>query len=159
MYKFLISILLTVLVYGCGFHLTDERVFSTELNNTHIQSASFSKDLVRLLENNLRSNKISVVDADSATALLRILSEETQRVVLTVDSDGKAREFELLLRITFDVKRPDNTNLLDQQVINLNRDFIFDKSALLGAKEEERVLFNEMRGDAAKVIVYRLQTI
>jgi len=159
MYKFLISILLTTLVYGCGFHLADERVFSAELNNTHIQSASSSKGLVRLLEKNLRSNKISVVGADSATALLRILSEETQRVVLTVDSDGKAREFELLLRITFDVKRPDNTNLLDQQVINLNRDFIFDKSALLGAKEEEQVLFNEMRGDAAKVIVYRLQTI
>ena len=84
------------------------------------------------------------------------MQEETEKVVLTVDSDGKAREFELLLRITFEVKRPDNTVLLGQQVIDLNRDFVFDKSDLLGANEEEQELFSEMRKDAAKLIVYRI---
>ena len=90
---------------------------------------------------------------------LQILNEETEKVVLTVDNDGKAREFELLLRITFDVKRSDNSILLDQQTIDLDRDFVFDKSDLLGTNEEEQELFNEMRNDAAKLIVYRLQTI
>ncbi len=159
MYKLIQITIISSLLYGCGFHLAGEGNFATELNNTHIQSTSSSNEMLRLLEKNLRSNQINVVGAESATALLRILHEETEKVVLTVDSDGKAREFELLLRITFEVKRVDNTVLLDQQVIDLNRDFVFDKSDLLGTNEEEQELFSEMRNDAAKLIVYRLQTI
>ena len=40
------------------------------LKNTHIKSASSSRELLRLLDKNLRANQINVVDADSATALL-----------------------------------------------------------------------------------------
>ena len=87
------------------------------------------------------------------------MREETEREVLTVDSDGKAREYELMLRITFEVTRPDNSILLKQQVIDISRDFVFEKSSLLGANEEEKELFKEMRNDAAKLVVYRLQTI
>ncbi|MGH1537526.1 MAG: LPS assembly lipoprotein LptE [Gammaproteobacteria bacterium] len=159
MYKILQIILFVCMLYGCGFHLAGEGTFADELNNTHIQSKSASKDLLRTLEKNLRSNQINIVEADSASALLQILSEETEKVVLTVDGDGKAREFELILRVTFLVKRPDNTVLLSQQNISLNRDFVFDKNDLLGTNEEEQELFSEMRKDAAKLIVYRLQTI
>lgn len=159
MYKFLKIVFLSCLLYGCGFHLAGEGEFSTELSNTYIQSASSSRVLLRHLEKNLKSNQINVVEIESATALLQILNEETERVVLTLDNDGKAREFELLLRVTFAVKRPDNTILLDQQIIDLNRGFVFNKSNLLGAKEEEQDLFDEMRNDAAKLIVFRLQTI
>lgn len=159
MFKYIQIIIISSLLYGCGFHLAGEGTFARELSNTHIQSTSSSNEMLRLLEKNLRSNQINVVTAESATALLRILHEETEKVVLTVDNDGKAREFELLLRITFEVKRADKTVLLDQQVIDINRDFVFDKSDLLGANEEEQALLSEMRNDAAKLIVYRLQTI
>jgi len=144
---------------GCGFHLAGEGEFASELDYTHINSASSSKELLRLLDKRLRANQINIVDVDNATALLQILNEETEKVVLTVDNDGKAREFELLLRITFAVKRADNSILLDQQTIDLNRDFVFDKSNLPGTNEEEQELYNEMRNDATKLIVYRLQTI
>ena len=159
MYKYFQIVFLVLLLQGCGFHLASEGVFSDELSNTHIQGALASKVMLRALEENLKSNQINVVAVESATALLRILNEETEKVVITVDSDGKAREFELLLRITFEVMRLDNTALLEKQMISLNRDFVFDKSDLLGTNEEEQDLFNEMRKDAAKLIVYRLQTI
>ncbi len=159
MNKILLILLTICMISGCGFHLAGEGEFASELSHTHIKSASSSKELLRLLDKNLRANQINIVGIDSATALLHILNEETEKVVLTVDNDGKAREFELLLRITFDVKRQDNTILLGQQTIDLNRDFVFDKSDLLGTNEEEQELFDEMRKDAAKLIVYRLQTI
>ena len=146
-------------INGCGFHLAGEGDISGELSNTHIKTSSSSNEFLHLLEKNLRYNKINVVDANSATAWLRILREETEREVLTVDSDGKAREYELMLRITFEVTRPDNSILLKQQVIDISRDFVFEKSSLLGANEEEKELFKEMRNDAAKLVVYRLQTI
>ena len=161
MYQFKSTFLFCVILlfHACGFHLAGEGSFSEEVSNTHVQASSSSKELIRLLEKNLVTNKINVVKSEEATALLNILSEETERVVLTLDSDGKAREYELLLNITFEVKTPNNSTLLKPQTISLNRDFVFDKSDLLGANEEEQDLYNEMRNDAAKLIVYRLQTI
>ncbi len=147
------------MLVGCGFQLAGSGNFSSSLDNTSVQSASSSRDLIRLIEKNLKTNQINVVGVDQATALINILHEETERSVLTLDSAGKALEFELILRVAFDVKRPDNSYLLREQSINIDRDFLFDKSALLGSYEEEQRLFDEMRSDAAKSIVYRLQTI
>ena len=79
--------------------------------------------------------------------------------MLTFDSDGKAREYELILKVTFEVRGPNNSYFLKDQSISLNRDFVFEKGDLLGANEEEQQLFSEMRNDVAKLIVYRLQTI
>ncbi len=159
MFKYIQIALISLVIYGCGFHLAGEGTFADELNNTNIQATASSKEFLRLLEKNLRNNQINVVDIEHATAILRILNEEDDKSVLTVDNDGKAREFELLLRIKFDVRRPDNTILLNQQAIEINRDFVFDKDDLLGTNEEEQELFSEMRRDAAKLIMYRLQTI
>ena len=150
---------LVLILPACGLHLAGDGEFSSKLDKTYVQSPRSSRELARYLKNNLRSNHISVVEQDQATAIINLLFEQTERVVLTLDSDGKAREYELILNVTFDVKNPDNSVLLNQQNIVLNRDFVFDKSNLLGANEEEKQLFSEMRYDAARIIVYRLQDI
>ena len=157
--KILYILVLLSMQFGCGFHLAGSGDFSSILDNSSVLSAASSRELVRLVEKNLLSNKINIVDKNEATAVINILSEETERAVLTLDSDGKAREFELILKVTFDAKKPDNSFLLREQNISINRDFVFDKSDLLGANEEEQQLFSEMRRDVAKLIVYRLQTI
>ena len=155
---FSISVYIGVLV-SCGFHLAGTGEFSDSLQNTSVQGVATSRELLNMIERTLKSNQINVVEPEQATALVNILSEEIEKVVLTVDSDGKAREYELILRVSFDVKGLDNSYLLNEQNIQLNRDFVFNKSDLLGANEEEQQLFNEMRDDAARLIVYRLQSI
>lgn len=157
--KILGTLFLLNILLGCGFHLAGSGEFASSLDNTSVQSAVSSRELVRLIERNLKSNKINIVEVDQATALINILFEESEKTVLTLDSDGKAREYELILNVIFDVKKPDNSYLLREQSIRLNRDFVFDKSSLLGANEEEQQLFSEMRSDAARIIVSRLQTI
>ncbi len=149
----------SIILYGCGFRLAGTGEFSTSLDNTAVQGVNTSKELQRIVENNLRVNSINIVEADEADAILTIHSEETEKIVLTLDNDGKAREFELILNIVFDVKSSDDSYLLAQQNISLNRDFVFDKSNLLGSNEEEVRLFSEMRVDAARLITRRLQSI
>ncbi len=153
-----IFVLLQIL-NGCGFHLAGTGEFSDSLQNTSVHSITASRELISLVERNLIYNQINVVDTEQATALLNILEEQTEKVILTVDNDGKAREYELILRVNFDVKGIDDNYLLSEQNISLSRDFVFDKSDLLGANEEEQKLFNEMRNDVAKLIVHRLQAI
>jgi Rare lipoprotein B len=157
--KYLQIILLASLLAGCGFRLAGQGNIPDELNNTHVQNVSANKKMVSLVEMNLRANQINVVPADNASALLRLLNEETDRAVISLDNDGKAREFELLLRITFEVKGSENKVILAKQNIKLNRDFVFDVNNLLGANEEEEKLFDEMRRDAARLIINRLKNI
>ena len=147
------------MLIGCGFRLAGTGEFSNSLDNTSVQGAASSRELVHLIENSLQSNQINVVEKDQATASINILYVQTEKTILTLDSDGKAREFELVLNVIFDVKKPDNSYLLHKQNISLRRDFVFNKSNLLGANEEEQQLFSEMRNDAAKLIVRRLQSI
>ncbi len=154
-----LSALLSILP-ACGFHLAGSGGgYVSNLANASVQGVASSGELVRFIEEDLRLRRIDVVGIDQAAALVNILSEKTEKIVLSVDSDGKAREFELILHVTFDTKRPDNSYLLREKSIRFSRDFIFDKRDLLGADEEEQKLFSEMRRDAAKFIVYRLQTI
>ncbi len=147
------------MLYACGFQLAGSGNFSSSLDKSSVQSAASSQDLARLVEKNLKTNQIDIVAVEQATALINILHEKTEKVVLTLDSDGKALEYELILQVSFDVKNPDNSYLLREQSISLNRDFLFDKRDLLGSNEEAQRLFDEMRSDVAKLIVYRLQTI
>jgi LPS-assembly lipoprotein len=159
MYKVILAILFSSLVTGCGFHMAGKGTYSSELSNTHIQGPASSRELLLLLEKRLRSNQINVVEDDTATAIIRILDEVRDKTTLSVDTQGKAREYELFLQVTYEVKRPDNTTLLPQETIDINRDFVFNKADLLGTNEEENELYNEMRNDAAKLIVYKLQAI
>ncbi len=146
-------------LYGCGFHLAGTGEFSNSLERTSVQGFAISRELLNQIKRNLKSNQIDVVNPEQATALVNVLSEETEKEVLTLDSDGKAREYELILKVSFDVKGTDNSYFLKPQEIQLSRDFVFDKRDLLGANEEEAQLFDEMKRDAAKLIVYRLQSI
>jgi len=157
--KVVILIVMLNLLYACGFKLAGSGEFSSSLENTSVQSSASSRELAAQVERNLTANQVNIVPLDQATALVNILNEEMDRVVLSLDDDGKAREFELVLKVIFDVRRPDNTALLNQQSVNVSRDFLFEKTELLGTNEEEQQLLKEMRRDIARLIVRRLQNI
>ena len=155
------TLVFLVTLSACGFHLAGTMGnLSDDLNNISVQGMSDGLMLAGLVERHLTSNRVNVVAANQATMLINVVDEETSKVVLSVDSDGKAREYELIFKASFEVKKPDGSNLLpDKQYINLRRDFVFDKNNILASNEEEQELFDEMRDEAAKFIIYRLQTI
>ena len=157
----LLILILSVMLQGCGFRLagTGDEDVSTGLSSIALYSTGSSHELVRFTLEYLESNQINVVEPDQAEVLLELLSESAEKEVLTLDRDGKAREFDLALNIEFDVKRPDESYVLSQQSISLNRVFVFDKRDVLGSEEEESRLLDEMRRDAARLIVYRLRAI
>jgi len=144
---------------GCGFRLAGTVKLPDGLDAVSVQNVSTSPELSRFITQSLASHRVNVVDKDQAKILINVLREQTAKTVLKLDSAGKARTYELTLSVTFDVRKPDNGHLLDEQSISVSRDFIFDRDNVLGSKEEEQQLLDEMRRDAAKRILYRLQKI
>ena len=58
-----------------------------------------------------------------------------------------------------EVHQPDGTVLIEQQPLNLLRDYSFDETAVLAREAEEEVLREEMFHDLIAQIMRRLQTI
>ena len=157
----LILLILSGMLTGCGFRLagSSNGDAARGIESISLHGPASSRELMQFTRNFLESSKIHIASAEQASARLGILSEGTDKEVLSLDSDGKAREYDLVLNITFDVKRSDESYLLSEQSISLNRAFVFDKRDVLGSAEEEQKLIDEMRKHAARLIVYRLQAI
>ena len=57
-----------------------------------------------LVESQLKANKNDLVSLEDATAVVTILYERRNRDVLSVDEEGKVREYELILQVGVSIK-------------------------------------------------------
>ena len=157
--KLMIILLSALVVSACGYKLAGKADLDTVFDKTHVAHEARGRAMDELVEQQLKVNQVELVSAEDASAIITILYERTEREILSVDEDGKVREYELILRIGFNVVDADGKKMTKNQDIRLSRDFLFDIDDVLGGSREERVLYQEMREDAARLIVYRLQAV
>jgi LPS-assembly lipoprotein len=100
-----------------------------------------------------------VGEADAASAILTIQSERYGRRVLSVDSAGRASEYELSLRLDYSLSTPEGEPLAQRDTVTLLRDYRFDPDNVLASGSQESTLQNEMRRYAVRQILRRLQSI
>lgn len=154
-----LSILL--ILSSCGFHLRGAFDLPVELQSVFI-SAKSSTILVEDLKTILDTNGATVSsDATLATASINIEKEKNSQRVLSVDSNGKAREYELQYHVVFSVsvvKDGQHSQLLiENKKLELVRDFVYDATAVLGQGRERSVLIRDMQRDAARLIMLQIQ--
>ena len=89
-----------------------------------------------------------------------MLTEEKNRRVLTVDGDGRAREYLLTYTINFTVNTSSLTkkkSKVIKQSISLTRSLLFDTEAVLAVTNESEILYKDMQRNAARLILLKLQ--
>lgn len=150
-------ILIICLCVSCGFHLRDQADLPAALARTHIAGLDVYDELYAALSRALMANGIEVVDAEQATATLRITNRERGRRVLSVDADGKVQEFELFTVVNFKVNGQANALKLKNQTITLTRDFVFDEANVLGKASEADLLYEDMEDELVRLMLYRLE--
>ena len=160
-HSWIVIVILCLLVSlgSCGFHLRGVTELPPKLSRTHISGISPYSDFAVNLRQQLRANGVEIVEANQSTATLRITRNRIDRQVLAVGSDGKVREYELFAAVSFEVRGADAAVLLENQTITLSREFIFDPDNVLGKREEEALLRENLRKDIVRLMIYRLQTI
>jgi outer membrane lipopolysaccharide assembly protein LptE/RlpB len=128
------------------------RVFVVADNSSYLQSWFVT---------HLSHSGISVVSRrEDAEAVIEMRRERYDRRVLSVDDQtGKVREMELGLQVEFAVRRPTGELVAAPEVINWTQDFVFDEISLLGTEEVETTIRFELARDAARALVFRLETL
>lgn len=95
----------------------------------------------------------------SADVTVRILSENQEKKVLTLNAQGQVREFSLLYRVRFDVVNKENTQLVSDTELALQTFMSYSESQAVAKETEERLIYNDLRADAVSQIMRRLSQI
>ena len=143
---------------GCGFKLrgSAELPFRTLYLNV-AESSGLGTELRRNLRSS--SNVRLVTDAKEAQAQFQLLNEAREKEVLSVNSDGRAREYTLRYRISFRLHDGKGRDLIAPTEVALKRDITFNEDARLAKESEEALLYRDMQTDMVQQILRRLSAL
>jgi len=142
---------------GCGFQLRKAPEF--EFKSIAVPAtSSFANQVKR----NLRATgTVEVVPTDqlaNAQAVLDILAEKRESVVISTNAAGQVRELQLRLTVSFRVRGKDGKELLAPTEISQSRDITYNETAALAKEGETALLYRDMESDIAQQILRRLAT-
>lgn len=153
------TMLLTLLLSSCGFHLRGSIAIPESLSPVFVQDNGGTQVKPVLLQL-LHTNHVSLATKPAeAKSLVVIHGEQFQRRVSSVAGSGKVQEFELQYLLQYSILDAENQPVLAQQSLRLTRDLRFDENAVLAKAQEEAQRNKDMVIDAAQQLLRRLQSI
>ena len=100
-----------------------------------------------------------VADAKSADAIFQQLNDSRQKIILSVNAQGRVSEYRLQLTYSFRVVNQKGQVLVAPNEISLTRDISFNDSNVLAKDLEEGLLWRDMNNDLVNQIMRRLSII
>lgn len=153
-----ILLLLAALLSACGFHLRGAVALPPELRALAVTGTPENGPLWRVLRDALPRAGGRLTGPAAADAVLVITAENLSRRVLSVDSRGRAQEYELRYLLAYRLDSAEGRPLLDARRLTVLRQYRFDPDAVLAKGEEERRLQEEMRREAVGRLLRQITT-
>jgi LPS-assembly lipoprotein len=154
--KKLIALLMLLIISSCGFHMRGMTEISFKTISLEGKELSFTKNLKKVLN----SNKVAIVSSTENPELrVELLSEESEKRILSLSGQGLVREFEIFYRVRYRVKTIDSEIWSQENIIETRKDFTYSDSNLIGKEEEERQLNEAMRNEAITNLFNQIQLI
>ena len=154
--KKLIALLMLLIISSCGFHMRGMTEISFKTISLEGKELSFTKNLKKVLN----SNKVAIVSSTENPELrVELLSEESEKRILSLSGQGLVREFEIFYRVRYRVKTIDSEIWSQENIIETRKDFTYSDSNLIGKEEEERQLNEAMHNEAITNLFNQIQLI
>lgn len=155
------TLLLALALSACGFQLRGSNgQYHMPFQSIYL-GFSDTSPLGTELKRNLRGGDAVVVVTDPAKAEARfdVLSETRGKSILSLNSQGRVREYLLTYTLVFRVRDAGNAELLGATDISLKRSIAFNESQVLAKESEEALLYRDMQTDLVQQILRRLAAI
>ena len=139
---------------GCGWHLAGTMPGQAPLGLVQIKGDRSGTAAV--LRESLRfSGGVQLVEQDNPAALqISILGDSTGRRIVALSGAGRAREFEIVQTVQFNV-RLQGKDLIPTDTIEFRSQISYDDSSVLAKEYEIAALVESMQRDAAAQILRR----
>jgi LPS-assembly lipoprotein len=150
-------LLTTLTLCACGFHMRGHgKKVTLAFQSVYLKTGG-ETPFVADLRNAFVTNKIAIGDnPDQATITLEVVSEYSDKQILSLSSAGKVLEFQLNYRVTLYAHDNQLAVWMPEQTIQLTRTLTYDDSQVLAKEQEEATLVKDMRSDAVTQTIQRL---
>ena len=150
---------------GCGFALRKAPTFA--FDTVRLQGMEGTQ-VSRELRDALQANGIRVLTsttpatgpgAQTAQAILTVLTDQRERVVVGQTAAGQVRELQLRTRFRFRLATAQGVQLLDETELLLERDISYTETAALAKEAEEALQYRDMQRDITQQVMRRLAAV
>jgi len=159
-FRLLLAVLFAAVLTGCGFQLRG--TLSGNLPyKTMVIALPDTSDVRIWLERyiNAAGSTEIVDDPKLAEATFQQISDSRLKTILSVNAQGRVREYRLQLHYRFRVVNAKGQILIPPNDVSLTRDITFDDSNVLAKDLEEGLLWRDMNNDLVNQIMRRLSII
>ncbi len=143
---------------ACGFRLRGtqqlpfETVFIAAANNSPL-----GIELARSIRAGTSTRPVT--DRAAAQAVVEIISEARSRDVLSVNAQGRVREYQLRLRTAFRVHDDKGREFIAPTALAVSRDLAVSEAQILARESEETQLYADMQIDLVQQMLRRLSSL
>lgn len=150
----LISSLL--LINGCGYHLRGSIALPEQLKSMYLfgSSSPLKLEIEQIL---LGAKGKFAPSPNEAGIVIKVMKEDMHNRVLSIGSSGKSSELEINYYLRFQIYDQKETPMMDEQTIELSREYYNDQTAVLAKEGEEKLIRREMYRQAARMLIARAQ--
>lgn len=151
------TLILFVLLFlsACGFHLRGQA--GMQFQSIYLIAPNLNSPFVNELRRNLVANKVTLANtAEQADVVIDIVSENTEKQVLSLGGDGRVNEYRLIYHVSLRAYNHQQQEWIPAEDMMLRRDFSYDDTQILAKEAEEALLYQSMRSDMVQQILRRL---
>ncbi|NTV69961.1 MAG: hypothetical protein HGA71_07435 [Azonexaceae bacterium] len=158
--RLLLALIIAAAIAGCGFHLRGVGSGNLPYKTMYIALPDTADVNIWLQRYIKASGSTEIVeDAKTADAIFQQLSDNRLKTILSVNAQGRVREYRLQLTYTFRVVNQKGQVLVPSNEVALTRDISYDDSNILAKDLEEGLLWRDMTNDLVNQIMRRLSII
>jgi LPS-assembly lipoprotein len=143
-----------VLLAACGFHLRGSATVPFQTLYIPNAKTGIALDLKRNIE--AGTNARVVDDPKTADAILELSGEAREKIILSLASTGRVREFRLRYRVSYRVHDGKGNEYVPPSNVQLSRDVTYSDAEILAKEAEEQLLFRDMQSDMVQQVLRRL---
>jgi LPS-assembly lipoprotein len=152
-------LLAVFLLSACGFHLRGSGTTAALPFKTIYLSTGESPLGIELRRAIANSGSTTVVgDPALAQAMVDVTTDSRDKAILSLNSQGRVREYTLTYRVVFRVRDKENELLAPTEIV-LRRILSFNEAQVLAKEVEEAALFRDLQSDMVQQMLRRIAAV
>ncbi len=157
--------LTTLALTACGFHPVGSRPLPKALRSVHVELVDPYRVTTPPVEEALKARIVRgggevISKADDAATVLRLSDLREAQEVLSIGTDGRAIEYRLVTRVTFEMRRVVDGKaevLIAPESQTVSRDYSFSAQQILAKEAEEARLRRYIQDELAERVLLRVE--
>lgn len=158
LFKLVVGIALVVSISACGFALRGAVALPFQSIYVGLPDSSA---LGAELKRHLRANGKTEISAQATQAdvILDVLGETREKQILSLNSQGRVREFNLIYKLNFRLRDKQGREVIEPTTLLLKRNLSFKENEALAKEAEEALLYRDMQSELVQQMMRRFAVV